>query len=121
MSRKENLLYSLLFFSAGIVGGLLGSGGGVLIVIALKHLIDYKHDRKQIFATSMAIILPMSAISSLIYAKNTDLSLYSVSHYILPACLGGAFGGFLYEKMNFRNLNIIFSLLIIISGIIMLF
>lgn len=121
MIQKSALLHSMLFFAAGLVGGLLGSGGGILVILALTHLIKYKPDKKTIFATSMAIILPMSAISSIIYSKNAALSIYSINHYILPGCAGGIFGAVLFGKINFKILNLIFSLLVILAGIFMIF
>ncbi len=119
--QKFKILHPLLFFTAGVVGGLLGSGGGILVVLALKHLIKYKQDKKTIFATSMAIILPMSAISSVIYSRSTAIDFYSISHYILPGCVGGIGGAMLFGKMNFKILNLIFSLLVIFAGFIMIF
>lgn len=116
----SKILYSALFFISGIVGGLLGSGGGVIAVLALNRLIKDKQKKKIVFATSMAIILPMSAISSVIYSKEPFMDIYSLSHYIIPGCAGGIVGALLFNKMNFKLLNIIFSLLVIFSGFCMI-
>ena len=70
IKKSSLILYALLFITSGFLGGLLGSGGGILLVIALSNIIKYKSDKKTIFATSLAIILPMSAINSIIYQNS---------------------------------------------------
>ena len=114
------IILSLLFLLSGIIGGLFGSGGGILAVFVLKHLIKDKQNEKSVFATSMAIILPMSAISAVIYSKNTALDYYSISHYILPGCAGGMIGAFCLNKIKIKYIDILFSILVILAGGIMI-
>ena len=52
---------------AGFVNGLLGSGGGVLIVLYLTMIA--KVGRKNAQATAIAIILPLAVLSSVFYAR----------------------------------------------------
>lgn len=49
---------------AGLLNGLFGAGGGVAVVPLLEHA---GIDTKKSHATSIAIIAPLSLISSLLY------------------------------------------------------
>ena len=50
---------------AGIVNGLLGSGGGILLLPVLR-----RHAKtKDAFASALFCILPLSALSCFLYAK----------------------------------------------------
>ena len=64
--------YSVLLVLGGIlsgfVNGLLGAGGGIIIVFILSKLLK-ESDSRDVFANAICVMLPLSALSCLIYAS----------------------------------------------------
>ena len=73
-------------------------------------------DRKA-FATSVAVILPLCALSSVIYLLRGGLDLMQALPYLLGGCLGGILGGKLFKKLNMLWLRRIFALFILYAGV----
>lgn len=116
------LLLSVGGFSAGVLNGLLGAGGGII----MTFIIEYIHRKtgkgtKDAFATVIGATLPISLLSAFIYARRGDLAVERFEAYILPAVLGGVAGAFLLTKISAPWLKRIFGLLIIWSGAFMIF
>lgn len=76
---------------------------------------------KDILANSLAVTLPVAAVSAAIYGVKGNLSGVDLSAYILPATLGGICGAYLLNKLNRRIISLIFAALVIYSGASMLF
>ncbi len=124
MNIKRNHLPLLILGGAlaGLLNGLLGAGGGVAAVFVLKRaLVGKTEDSRDVFAHTVAVILPLCAFSLLNYAMRGAASLEGASFFILPAIIGGAAGGFLLDRLKVGFVQSLFGLLILISGIIMLF
>ncbi len=109
--------YSLLGFVSGILNGLFGAGGGVVAVPLLEKS---GIPAKKAHATSIAIILPTSLISAVLYyfAGNIDLS--SSAAYLPAGMVGAAVGAILLKKISVKWLKCIFAGLIIAGAIRML-
>ncbi|HCE62512.1 MAG TPA: hypothetical protein DEQ85_06025, partial [Clostridiales bacterium] len=69
---------------AGFVNGFFGAGGGMLVVPLLIVLVGLAD--KQAFSSAISIILPLTIVSLVIYAKNGALDIKTA----LPYLLGGA-------------------------------
>ena len=100
---------------AGILNGLFGAGGGLILVPLLVGWIGI--EEKSAFATSVAIILPLSVVSYLLFCLRGG----NVWFDALPYLMGGILGGFLSAKL-FRHvsatwLHRIFALLLLYGGI----
>lgn len=119
---KKNILIALASFLAGILNGLLGAGGGIVIALILSILCknDFP-DGRDIFVNAQAAILPISAFSCVLYAYKGMMDFKGFSPYIFPALIGGALGGFLLSKINPKYIKMIFALIVIWSGIRMMF
>lgn len=101
----------------GLVNGLIGVGG-TLLVPALIHLLGT--ERRIAHGTSLAIILPTSLISVVIYSLSGAMP-YEVSLYIsIGGLLGGYIGARLLRKISVLWLKRLFSLLMIVAGIRMI-
>lgn len=121
IKNKPLAVTVLLGVSAGFVNGLLGAGGGILVVLALKKILKKKGaDEKDIFANSLAVMLPVSIFSAFLYAVRGNISLVGFDAFILPAILGGAFGAILLGKLKPKVIRILFGVLVIVSGILMI-
>lgn len=103
--------------ATGIINGLIGVGG-TLLVPALIHLLGT--ERRIAHGTSLAIILPTSIVSIFIYGHSGAMP-YGIG--LLISCsglVGGYIGARLLRKISVIWLKRIFSLLMIIAGIRML-
>ncbi len=106
----------------GILNGLIGTGAGIIYVFLFSVLYqrDEKKQKKDVFASCLLTTLPVSLISSFIYAKSF-FSLSKEMLFIIPsAALGGLCGAHLLDKIKNGTLVKIFAVLTGISGIIMI-
>ncbi len=102
----------------GIVNGFFGAAGGVVAVELLKK---DGVDSKKAHATSIAIILAVSAVTLVLYYLNGQINLLSSYKYIAGGFLGAVFGVLLLKRIPNKLLKRVFGILIIICGIRMLF
>jgi len=102
----------------GFVNGLLGSGGGIILVPAMQKFLDVKVVNSH--ATAIAIILPLSIISGIIYLKDTVSSGLEWK-VVLYVSVGGFFGGLIgskfLAKMSNKMIHKLFGVFMIISSI----
>ncbi len=110
-------------FLSGIVGGLFGTGGGILIVFLYTRFFKGQEEisRKDIFAMTVATVILMSASSLASYFGNGAVTMTGVLPVLLPAALGGFCGAVLLDKLDIKWLDRIFSLLILYAGATLLF
>ena len=114
---KNIFLFCLLSFIAGGVNGFLGTGGGIIFVYMLGFLTD--NDKKDSFATTLCVIIPLSIVSAISYAKGGNIDTSLIKSLAVPALLGGALGAFLTDKIKTKYLSLCFSALVVYSGICM--
>ncbi len=107
--------YALL---TGIINSAIGSGGGMISVPVMKK---YGLEQKQAQATTLAVILPLTVISAILYAVKGEYSPLDALKYIPFGFTGAVIGVKLTEKVKNRTLKIIFALFMIWSGIRLLF
>ena len=69
---------------AGFVNGFFGAGGGMIVVPLLVLLVGLED--KKAFSSAISIILPLTLVSLVIYAKDGALDAKTA----LPYLLGGA-------------------------------
>ena len=79
----------------GFANGLFGSGGGTIVVPAMERFLDVEEHKAH--ATAIAIILPLSVLSLLIYLWKTGLG--EVWDIALWASAGGLAGGVVGAKL----------------------
>ena len=115
MTKKKSIQAAVAGGAAGLINGFCGGGGGLLLVPLLSRWLDLG-DRKA-FATSVAVILPLCALSSAIYLLRGGLELSSALPYLLGGALGGILGGKLFKHMNMLWLRRGFALLILYAGV----
>lgn len=115
-----NIGYIVTGAAAGLINGLLGTGGGIVIIYALSRL-DKNGCAKDHFATALTAILPVCVVSAGAYLSRGSFDIKDVYIYILPAAAGGLIGAFLLDKLKTSLVNKVFSFLLIFAGINMIF
>lgn len=117
ISKKTRIiLLGVLALAAGVVNGFLGTGGGIVLMLALT-LVPANDDTaaRDRFATVIAVILPLSLVSAVAYGESVDLS--AASPYILPGILGGVLGALLLDKLSVKLIKKLFAAMVIWAGI----
>ena len=112
------VVFSTLAFLAGGLNGFVGTGGGILLVFALCGVLGV--DKKDSFATSLCITVPVSLVALFNYFKTDSIDFSLASEICLPTLLGGFVGAVLVDKLKLPWLNGIFGILIIYSGMCMI-
>lgn len=105
--------------AAGAVNGFFGGGGGMVLVPLLTAQCGL--DQRRAFATSVAVILPLCALSSVIYLLRGGLELPAALPYLLGGLVGGFLGGKLFKRMRMDFLRRGFALLMLYGGVKSLF
>ena len=92
MSEKKSkgLWYALAGAAAGVVNGFFGGGGGQVLVAMLAGKCGL--DQRKAFATSVAVIAPLCALSAAIYWFRGQLDLLLA----LPYLAGGPWAALSY-------------------------
>ncbi|MGN0585923.1 MAG: sulfite exporter TauE/SafE family protein [Oscillospiraceae bacterium] len=111
--KKNKLYYSALGAATGLANGLFGSGGGVIAVPMLE-----KADigAKKSHATSLALTLPLSAVSMFYYAAKGSFAFSDALPLILPGLAGAVVGSTLLKKISVKWLKVVFGAFLIIAG-----
>ena len=102
------------FFLAGVINGLLGAGGGMVAVPLLK---GRGLSQKQAQASSIAIILPLSIISAVLYGIKGNLDVAKSLKFIPFGLIGALLGTFIFKKISPTLLKKIFALFMIWAGV----
>ncbi len=116
---KKNTLFIFIGFFAGLVNGLLGSAGGTVLVpslVFLSNIVDYKAH-----ATAIAIVLPLTIISSLVYLKYGIASIQLTLYTTLGTMIGAYIGSRLLNKLSISLLRKIFGFFMIVAAFRMVF
>lgn len=101
--------------AAGMVNGFFGGGGGMVLVPMLTGKCGL--DQRKAFATSVAVIAPLCALSSAIYWFRGGLDLNTAFPYLVGGLVGGLIGGKVYQKLSMVWLRRVFALLILYGGV----
>lgn len=110
---KKTYLY-VMGALVGIANGLFGSGGGIVAVPMLEY---DKTEVKKAHATSIAITLPLSIISSFVYFSKGSIDIVYALKFI-PFGIAGVFiGSKLMMKLSGITLKRIFGVVMIAFGI----
>lgn len=120
--KKRKTLQIILLAVAGIaigfLNGFFGGGGGMLLVPLLTFVANM--EEKKSHATAIAIILPLSLLSAVIYTlKGT----YDINGGLViggGVVAGGILGALLLSKLNNKTISVIFYILMIVAGVRMI-
>ena len=116
--RKKALVMTLTWIFAllaGVANGFFGAGGGMLVVPCLHYV--RKVDERKSHATAIAVILPLSVISSVVYALRGVSDVKKGLYVSLGVTLGGVIGAILLRRVPKRLLTFVFYGVMIYAGV----
>lgn len=114
MKKIKNALFGILI---GFINMLIGACGGIVAVEALKH---DNLDQTKAHATAIAVILPLTVISAVMYIMRGDVNISDAGIYIIPGVIGSAIGSIILPKVPKNILGKVFSVFIIYAGVRMI-
>lgn len=112
---KKTCQYLLAGAAAGVANGLFGAGGGLFLVPLLAGPIGL--EEKRAFATSVAIILPLSVVSYVLFCLHGGNVWTEALPYLIGGVAGGLLSAKLFKKISAVWLHRLFGILILYGGI----
>ncbi len=111
MKKTINYIAGILI---GIINIVIGACGGIVAIECLKknNIIQTKAH-----ATAISIILPLTAVSAIVYLINNNVNLSDAYVYIIPGIIGSFVGAAFLPKIPSDILSKIFSIFMIYAGI----
>ena len=114
MKKEKMIFYG---FIIGLVNSFLGACGGIICVMALKK---QGMNQRQAQANAIAVMLPLSIISSVLYIKKGIVNINSALIFIPGGIAGSLIGSYILPKVSDKKLKKIFAIFIIWAGIRMI-
>ncbi len=111
---KKNLLIAILGIAIGFTNGILGAGGGMIAVPALKKI---GFSQKESHTNAIAVILPITIISAIIYIFKDYVSIKESVIYMPTGLIGAVLGTYFLNKISPVWLKRIFGGLMIYAGV----
>ena len=120
MDIQTILIIILVGIAAGILGGLVGVGGGIIIVPSLVYFIGFSQKTAQ--GTSLGLImLPVGILGVMQYYKQGYLNVNYVAIIAVAFVLGGFLGSKLALSLSDEKMKKIFAIVMMLIAIKMLF
>ena len=113
---KKKLISVIFGLFIGLINGLLGAGGGMLAVPALRYA-----GLSQKEAHENAVILPLTLLSAVLYVLNGRVAVSDALIYLPGGLVGSLIGTRLMKKISNIWLTRIFGGFMIFAGVRMLF
>lgn len=116
----EWIILLLVGLAAGILGGMMGVGGGVIVIPALMFFLGLT--QKEANATSVAFMLaPTGLLAFINYYKAGLVNIKYAAILALAFFVGAYFGSAWAIKMPIDTLKKLFGVLLILVGIKLFF
>ncbi|HAW59059.1 MAG TPA: permease [Bacteroidales bacterium] len=120
MNLTTILILVAIGISAGILGGFIGIGGGILIIPALVLFLGLSQKEAQ--GTSLAIMLPpIGLLAAMNYYKAGYINLKYAIIIATAFLIGGYFGSKLAVSINDQVVKKIFAIVLLIVSLKILF
>jgi len=113
--ENKNFFVSALFgIVIGIINGLFGAGGGMIAVPVLKKI---GLEQKEAHANAIAIILPITLVSAIMYVLKDMVTLKDALIYLPTGVVGALLGTLCLKKISPVVLKRIFGGFMVYAGV----
>ncbi len=112
--NKKNLLSAAAGLAIGAVNGLLGAGGGM---IAVPLLLKSGLKRKEAHANAVAVILPITLLSAVLYIIKGYVTVKASLIFIPTGVAGALLGTYCLKKISPLWLKRIFGAFMVYAGV----
>ncbi len=116
---KNTIKSGFIGIITGFANGLFGAGGGTILVPSLQKFLNVECHKSH--ATAIAIIFPLSILSSFIYVRVGEIQWKVVLLISIGGIIGGGIGALTLKKIPKNMLHKIFGLFMIIAAVRMIF
>lgn len=111
---KKNIKTALMGITIGLVNGVFGAGGGMIAVPILKKS---GLNQRQSHANAVAVILPITVISAVLYLVKGNVLIKDSFAFIPTGLIGATVATFALQKFSNVVLQKIFAFFMIYAGI----
>lgn len=119
MSVNEIIILIVIGFIAGIAGGTLGLGGGIIIVPALIFILGFTQHEAQ--GTSLAVLLfPVGILGVINYNKNGYVNFKFAIILIVAFVLGSYLGSIISVNLPAKTLKKVFGIFLLLISLKMI-
>lgn len=101
--------------AAGLANGFFGAGGGLILIPLLIGWI--RLPEKTAFATSLAIMVPLSMTSLVVYILRSGLDAGFAWRYLAGGAIGGVLAGWMFRRLPVELLRRVMGVFLIYGGI----
>ncbi len=109
------LLFLLIGFTAGIISGLIGIGGGIIVVPAFMFLLGMTQHQAQ--GTSLAMLLPpIGLFAVLSYWQKGYINWWVAGFAAIGFFIGGYFGASFANSISDALLKKVFGVSLLLIG-----
>ena len=112
--KKDTLYLGFAGILTGFVNGLFGAGGGMIAVPLLKKS---GLNQKEAHENAIAVILPITVLSAVLYLLRGYVTLKSAFPYMPFGIIGALIGTYIMKKINPVLLKGLFGGFMIYAGI----
>ena len=111
---KKNLTTAASGLLIGGINGLLGAGGGMIAVPMLKKA---GLEQKEAHANAVAVILPISVLSAVLYIIKGYVGIPDALPYVPTGIIGSVLGTVILKKISPVWLKRIFGAFMVYAGV----
>ncbi len=117
MELQQFAILALIGILAGILGGFMGVGGGIIIVPALIYFFGLSQQEAQGTSLAAIMILPVGALAVFNYYQQGKANLWYAAVIALFFVLGSFLGSKFALKLDPETLKKFFGALLVLMGI----
>ena len=105
---------------AGFLGGIFGSGGGIVTAFALRCL-QKDWEEKDRLAATLCTVLPSVAVAAVLYSLRGGFPFASLLPMLPASVAGGILGALVSRRVKGELLRMLFAGMLLIGGVLLLF
>ena len=120
MNLADFLILVLIGLAAGVFGGMVGLGGGVIMIPAMIYFLGVNQTTAQ--GTSLAVMLPpVGIMAAMNYYKTGQINIKYAIVIALAFTIGGYFGSKIALNIPVNTLRKIFAITLLAMAVQMFF